>query len=91
MPSSGDTIRKWILDAFLSARTDLIHEFQQSDNVVHFSFDLWTSPNGMAICGVIGHFIGPQNKLTNLLLALRKMLGAHSGEDIVEVLVDVLE
>ena len=81
MPSSGDTIRKWILDAFLSARTDLIHEFQQSHSVVHFSFDVWTSPSHRAFLGVVGHWVDKTGALKAALLGLRRFKGAHSGEN----------
>jgi len=82
LPSSGDTIRNWILCAFYNARTSLIQQFQQYNNIVHFSFDLWTSPNHRAFLGVVGQWVDTTGNLKAALLGLRRFKGSHSGENI---------
>jgi hypothetical protein len=57
---------------------------------IHISCDLWTSPNGYALCGIAAHFIGHQGRFQSLLLALRRMRDAHSGEQIGEVVISVV-
>ena len=57
---------------------------------IHISYDLWTSPNGYAMCGVATHFIGHQGYVQSVLLALKWMTGAHRGEQIAKVLIGVI-
>jgi hypothetical protein len=44
MPCST-TVREWIMDAFKDKREDLKKYLARSQSMIHFSFDLWTSPN----------------------------------------------
>lgn len=49
---------------------------------MHFSFDLWTSPNHRAFLGIIGHWIDPlTNTLKATLLGLRRFYGPHTGSN----------
>jgi hypothetical protein len=48
-------------------------------NVVHFFFDLWTSPNHRAILGVIAHWVDSTGCLQRVLLGLRRFRGTHTG------------
>jgi hypothetical protein len=57
LPSSGNTIRGWIIDAFEARKEKVKQALEKSCSLIHFSFDLWTSPNHMALLGVIAHFI----------------------------------
>ena len=57
---------------------------QQLHNIpwsIHFSFDLWTSNNGLAILGIVGHWISMEGVIQQALLAMKKIEGAHSGEN----------
>lgn len=57
LPSSGNTIRGWIIDAFQARKEKIKQALKKRSSLIHFSFDLWTSPNHMALLGVIAHFI----------------------------------
>lgn len=46
------------------------------------SFDLWTSPNYLAVLGVVAHFI---DNSRSAVIALREVEGEHSGENIAHV------
>ena len=58
---------------------------------IHISFDLWTSPNGYALCAICAHFVGGNIRNTTVLLGLKRMKGPHGGENIAEVIIPVLE
>ena len=51
------TVRKWIIIAFQNRRGQLKGELQKAQSLVHFSFDLWTSPNHLALLGIVAHFV----------------------------------
>lgn len=57
LPSASDTIRRWIMDAFEARKEQLKAELARSQSMIHFSFDLWTSPNHLALLGVVAHYI----------------------------------
>lgn len=37
-------------------------DLQQAVSKIHFSFDLWTSPNHLALMGVVAHYINKSGK-----------------------------
>jgi hypothetical protein len=57
LPKAAKTIRQWIIDAFKVRKIKLKAELAKSNSMVHFSFDLWTSPNHMALLGIVAHYI----------------------------------
>jgi hypothetical protein len=58
---------------------------------IHISFDLWTSPNRYAICGVVAHFISHQYSNQSVLLTMKRLTGPHGGEDITKVIILILQ
>ena len=57
---------------------------------IHFSFDLWTSPNQRAFIDVFAHFLDQAGKYKSRLMAFRHQTGAHSGENIASTLETVV-
>jgi hypothetical protein len=57
MPKSSNTIRGWIMEAYNSRKLELKESLRRSKSRVHFSFDLWSSPNHLALLGIIAHYI----------------------------------
>ena len=89
---SGDTIRNWVEDDFIEAKRLIRDEvLARAISKIHISCDLWTSPNGYAMCGIAAHFIAHHGHVQAVLLALRRMMGAHGGEQIAEILVEVIK
>jgi hypothetical protein len=55
------------------------------------SCDLWTSSNSLAILGIIAHFIDEEGKLQHCTLALKDILGEHTGESLTNAVLEVLD
>ena len=87
---TGNSIRDWVEGDFIESKQLIREVLARAISKIHISCDLWTSPNGYAMCGIAAHFIGHQGYVQSVLLALKRMVGAHSGEQIAEVLVDVI-
>ena len=88
---SGNTIRNWVEDDFIEVKRLVRDEvIARALSKIHVSCDLWTSPNGYAMCGVAAHFIGHQGYVQTVLLALRRMMGAYGGEQITEIIIEVI-
>lgn len=58
---------------------------------IHISCDLWTSSNSLAILGVVAHFVTEDGKLQRCVLALKDIIGKHTGENLAQAMVEVLE
>ena len=91
LPSSGTTIRNWIIEDFKQRRTQIKKELHLSKGLVHFSFDMWTSPNSMAMIAVIAHFVSHTGEAKACLLGLRRIQGSHSGENMAYTIIAVIE
>jgi hypothetical protein len=53
----GNTLRSLVIGAFNKRKEHLKGVLARSVSKIHFSFDLWTSLNHLALLGVVAHFI----------------------------------
>jgi hypothetical protein len=89
---SRNTIRNWAENEFIEAQQQIVDDvLGRAISRIHISFDLWTSPNGYAICGVVAHFVGHQYSNQSVLLAMKRLTGPHGGEDIAKVIIPTLQ
>lgn len=91
LPRDGDTIRNWILQEFKTRQKELVTALQTSKSMVHFSFDLWTSPNYQSILGIVGHYLSARGKNITILLGLRRLMGAHLGANMAEQVIRIIK
>ena len=91
LPASGDTVKAWMKIEFQTEMELIKRELTQSSYKKHLTFDLWTSPNQYALLGIIAHFVDDRQQLQFRLLGLRRILGSHGGENIGQILNDVIE
>lgn len=81
MPKSSTTVSSWINESFLSNQNSIRNALSNSISSIHLSFDLWTSPNNLALLAVVAYWLNEEGTLNHALLGLRRLLGAHSGEN----------
>jgi hypothetical protein len=79
------------MEDFKRRRKQIKKELQLSKNLVHFSFDMWTSPNSMAMIAVIAHFVSHTGEAKTCLLGLKRIQGSHSGENMAQSIITVIE
>ena len=87
---SSTTLRTWTIQLFNQQKQVLIL-LLESPSVIHFTFDLWTSSNHLALLGLVAHWITLEGKNCGALLGLRRMHGAHTGENQSQILLTVLQ
>lgn len=78
---SDRTMSAWVIQEFLEARQKIIDYFKSHADKVHFSHDLWTSPNYHSVLGIVAHWCHLYRPIT-LLLALKEVKGSHTGENL---------
>ena len=92
LPSSGNTVRRWIIDSFEARKAAMITDIQSNINsAIHVSFDLWTSGNSLAFMAVVIHYIDKQYKNRTRLIAMKRVHGSHSGVHQAEIIIQILE
>jgi len=91
LPKVADTLRQWVKDAFEVKKEKLRQDMREAHSNISVSFDLWTSPNYLAILGIVAHFISKDGKRRTAVLGLRELMGEHSGENMAEVLLQIFK
>jgi len=89
LPKARLVIRRWIKEAFDARKERLRLDMEEAHSNVSISFDLWTSPNYLAILGCVAHFIDKKGKRRTAVLALRELAGEHSGENMADALLHI--
>ena len=91
LPSFSNTIKSWIVVCFKRQKSLLKDSLQQAVSKIHFTLDLWTSPNHFAFLGVMARFALPSGTLAQTLLALQEMESSHTGETICHPFISIVE
>jgi hypothetical protein len=84
------TLRKWISQVYQSHVGVVTEHLRAATSAIHFSFDLWTSRNLRALCGVNCHFADEYGNLKTFLLALPQQEGKHTGANIAETIAEII-
>jgi hypothetical protein len=58
---------------------------------VHFTVDLWTSTNSLALLGIIAHYFAEDGQLRESVLALRELEGRHTGANQSQLILKVID
>jgi hypothetical protein len=89
--TSHNTPRDWIVTAYEDSKSTVREELAQAKSDINLSLDLWTSDNGLPMLGIVAHFINKDYAFKATLLALPKVLGSHSGENMATFLLPVIK
>jgi len=68
----------------------VIDELHSARSKIHLSFDLWSSPNALSLCGVVAHYLTADLQSRAILIGLERVKGAHSGENIAEAILRII-
>ncbi|RYC78584.1 hypothetical protein BFJ63_vAg18542 [Fusarium oxysporum f. sp. narcissi] len=90
IPWSRQSMGRLLDDMYESKKDEVKQELSDALTRIHLGFDLWTSPNRHAVMAVTAHFLVRQGKHQSRLLALRRQLGCHSGENLAVTLGQVV-
>jgi hypothetical protein len=88
--NASNTVKRWILEEFEKRKLEVKDELATARSRIHISFDLWTSPNALALVATVAHYLDKHLKARSYLIGLRHVRGAHSGENITEAMIPVL-
>ena len=81
----------WIIKEFERQKLEIKKELAGARSRIHISSDLWTSPNSLRLVGIVAHYLDKDLINKSTLIGMRRIKGAHSGENIAEVMIPVLD
>src|SRR4030088_2981439 len=82
LPESHNTVLAWLLRQFDIQKERTKAQLHSAQTVIHLALDLWSSPNGLAILGIIAHYISEDNLLEESVLSVQEVKGDYSGENL---------
>jgi hypothetical protein len=90
LPDTHETIRKWIIQQYEDQKEKVKQRIQSAKLRIHISCNLWTSPNSLAILGIIGHYVIEDGQLEHHILALKDINSEHNGSHLVAAILKVV-
>jgi hypothetical protein len=88
--SSPTTIIKYIKRSFIDYRDGLVNILKNARSMIHFTSDMWSSPNRLAFLGVTAQWVDEQYTLRSALLALINVQVDHSGHHQAGLILDTI-
>ena len=92
LPKSADTIRSCVITNYNDQKNEVRLEINSANTQIHLLVDGCTSPDqSMSAIGVVAHFTSVRGARQNLVLALREIQGAHTGEALADIVMTVIK
>ncbi|KAF4332994.1 ribonuclease H [Fusarium beomiforme] len=91
LPDTHETLRKWIMRQYEDQKEKVKQRIQLAKSRIHISCDLWTSPNFLAILGVVGHYVTEDGQLEHHILALKDIDSEHDGSHLAAAILEVVD
>ena len=90
LPESHTTIQDRIMKLYNNTKDQVGCQLREAISDIHFTCDLWTSPNHLALLGINAYFTSENLTLQTSTIALRELKAAHSGANMAQIFWDVL-
>lgn len=88
---SRRSLTRYISTAYERSVEKVENAVRTAQTRINLSFDLWTSPSRrLSLLGIVAHYLDTTYKPITLLLALPRMVGAHTGVSIADQIHTIL-
>ena len=87
---SHNCIKECLIELAESSQYITIESFPEHDKIL-IALDCWTSPDKKSFIAIIGYFITEDFHYYEILLGFVPLSGAHTGEQLAKVILDVLK
>ncbi|KAJ3533021.1 hypothetical protein NMY22_g7505 [Coprinellus aureogranulatus] len=85
------TVRRRLMEMGADAVKETTDMFKSLDTKVAISLDAWTSENQYAFLAIVAHYVSKDGELEELLIDFREIQGAHTGENLAELVWRTME
>jgi hypothetical protein len=91
VPTSHSTTASWILKAYEDTKLQVVQSLENATPKATLSFDGWTANNKVLdLLGIVTHYLDKDYKNHVVVLGLRDTLGSHSGVNMADHLLSVI-
>lgn len=90
LPSSGNTIKNWIICHFVAEKAKKISSMAKARSLIYVSCDMAVSSNGLPIMVWMAHYIDESGDLIVAPLAVREIQGSHDQDNLAKHSMEVL-
>jgi hypothetical protein len=92
LPTSHMTTAAWILQAFEDAKRTVSARLSKATSGLTISFDGWTANSKVLdLLGIVVHYLDDDYKRCAVVLGLRDTLGSHTGANMADHLLSVIQ
>ncbi|OBS15909.1 hypothetical protein FPOA_27961 [Fusarium poae] len=91
LPDTHDTVKTWIMRQYGCQKERVKQRIQSAKSRIHISCDLWTSPNSLAILGVVAHYVTEDGQLEHHVLALKDIDSEHDRSHLAVAILKVVD
>lgn len=89
---SHKSVRQYILRLYNHLQPRVIYELSRALSRIHVSLDGRTTKGGKrGYLGIVAHYVNRNGNLVDLPIALPQLMGAHSGENMAEIVYSTLQ
>src|SRR6202035_952854 len=89
IPKSSNTMRTWAMNRFKASRNIIKYHLNEAISKIHISCDMWTSPNGHSMLGVVAHWTEIDKSLRSATIRLPKVNGVYTRANMADALINV--
>jgi hypothetical protein len=87
---SAKTIKEWTAADFNTFSDKAAAVLALVPYNIHYTFDLWSSDNGLGLNGIFAHWLDDAGKKRKLLLSLPEIDESHTGENIAKGIAKII-
>ena len=91
LPNSHSTITDRIMKLFFEGQQLIQLVLRRAVSDIHLTCDMWSSPNHKQFLAVLAHFTYERLRKRCILLGLKELQGAHTGENQARIVLRELE
>jgi hypothetical protein len=91
LPGSHGTIQDWIIRQRDAQKEHQKQRLYNARGIIYLAIDAGKSPSNKPLLVITAHYIGEDNQLEKILLALKVIQGKHTGENIAKIVMETIE
>jgi hypothetical protein len=89
---SHNSVSSYVMRLYNHLLPRVVVDLSEASSKIHVSFDGWTTKGGKkGYLGIVAHYVNSHGKLVDLPIALPQLMGAHSGDNMADIVYSTLQ
>ena len=90
IPHTAKHFKNKIMKQYRHKKAVIAEMLRHNKSHIHISFDMWTSDSTKSYLAIVGHFVDKDYNIRTILLAFRRVIGSHSGDNMASTINNVI-